>query len=240
MATTVHLEDCMEVHGKDGLEVIKANTEMLLALPWNGSFGLFKVRMLNAVQIRACGSFSTLDAVASETKTEMSLEEVIELKNMQEALFRASLVSPTYDEINEYLGTTDMVVHMRETIAECRTLLREVEDLEESKKLANEIETLEIQCAFLYPDDFTATLTAILLQKDNTDIRKVTKEMLLEWAIFAEKGDDNPADHAEGVFTEFQREDINRYAHIELAEYRETEQNVRNSSKRWVRGKRKR
>ena len=230
----------MEVHGKEGLEVIKANTEMLLALPWNGSFGLFKVRMLNAVQIRACGSFSTLDAVASETKTEMSLEEVIELKNMQEALFRASLVSPTYDEINEYLGTTDMVVHMRETIAECRTLLREVEDLEESKKLANEIETLEIQCAFLYPDDFTATLTAILLQKDNTDIRKVTKEMLLEWAIFAEKGDDNPADHAEGVFTEFQREDINRYAHIELAEYRETEQNVRNSSKRWVRGKRKR
>ena len=230
----------MEVHGKDGLEVIKANTEMLLALPWNGSFGLFKVRMLNAVQIRACGSFSTLDAVASETKTEMSLEEVIELKNMQEALFRASLVSPTYDEINEYLGTTDMVVHMRETIAECRTLLREVEDLEESKKLANEIETLEIQCAFLYPDDFTATLTAILLQKDNTDIRKVTKEMLLEWAIFAEKGDDNPADHAEGVFTEFQREDINRYAHIELAEYRETEQNVKNSSKRWVRGKRKR
>ena len=83
----------MEVHGKDGLEVIKANTEMLLALPWNGSIGLFKVRMLNAVQIRACGSFSTLDAVASETKTEMSLEEVIELKNMQEALFRASLVS---------------------------------------------------------------------------------------------------------------------------------------------------
>lgn len=230
----------MEVHGKDGLEVIKANTEMLLALPWNGSFGLFKVRMLNAVQIRACGSFSTLDAVASETKTEMSLEEVIELKNMQEALFRASLVSPTYDEINEYLGTTDMVVHMRETIAECRTRLREVEDLEESKKLANEIETREIQCAFLYPDDFTATLTAILLQKDNTDIRKVTKEMLLEWAIFAEKGDDNPADHAEGVFTEFQREDINRYAHIELAEYRETEQNVKNSSKRWVRGKRKR
>lgn len=230
----------MEVHGKDGLEVIKANTEMLLALPWNGSLGLFKVRMLNAVQIRACGSFSTLDAVASETKTEMSLEEVIELKNMQEALFRASLVSPTYDEINEYLGTTDMVVHMRETVAECRALLREVDDLEESKKLANEIETLEIQCAFLYPDDFTATLTSILLQKDNTDIRKVTKEMLLEWAIFAEKGDDNPADHAEGVFTEFQREDINRYAHIELAEYRETEQNVKNSSKRWVRGKRKR
>lgn len=230
----------MEVLGKDGLEVIKANTEMFLALPWNGSFGLFTVRMLNAVQIRACGSFSTIDAVAVEDGKEISLDALIDLKNMQESLFKASLVHPTYAEINKYLKTTEIDIEMHKAIAECKAIIRTTEDIEVAKQLADEVQVLEIQCSFLYPDDFTATLTAILLQKDNTDIRKITKEMLLEWAVFAEKGNDNPADHAEGVFTEFQREDINRHASLVLAEYRETVQNVKNSSKNWIRGKKKR
>jgi len=93
---------------------------------------------------------------------------------------------------------------------------------------------------FLFPDDFMSTLTAILLQKEFTDINKVTREMLFEWACKAERGHDNPADHAEGIFTEFQREDINSYAWQELAKYREMQDIEKGASKNWIRGHKKR
>ncbi len=232
----------MDVHGKDGMQVIKENTEMLIGLPWNGEVGLFRIRMLNAVQLRACGNFTTLqlEKEGEEDKEDMTLDELIDIKNMQERLMKASMVSPTYQEVLDWLEATPIIETMKKTIADTRTLIRTTMDIQEAKKYEDELQCYEIQMAFLFPDDFMSTLTGILLQRDCTDIRKVTREMLFEWACKAERGHDNPADHAEGIFTEFQREDINHYAWLELAHYREMQDAEKSATKTWVRGRKKR
>ena len=51
--------------------------------------------------------------------------------------------------------------------------------------------------------------------------------MLLEAAILAERGHNNPADHIHGIFTDFMKDDINKRAWILLTEEREKNKNGR-------------
>jgi hypothetical protein len=227
----------METQGTDGMKVIEANTEFLVALPWNGVFGLFMIRMLNATQIRACGNFSTIMLDDDEPRKEQSLDDLIELKRMHEALAKYALVKPTYKEIYDYLGVTDHVKRIKQNIKETRELIKTLEDPAEVDDLVKELDAGELFLEFMIPDDFLSALTAIIIQRDNTDIRRVTRDMLLEWAVLAERGHNNPSDHAEGMFTATQLQDIDKYGWIELAEYREREAMVNNSKKTWVRGK---
>jgi len=230
----------VNIKGKDGLQVIKDNTDFILGLPWNGEIGLFTIHMLNATQLRACGDFTTLSLNDDEEKEEMTLDSLIDIKNMQERLMQSSMVKPTYDEVLEWPQTTSIYKSMQELVEKTRALNKKTKDIEEARMYEKEINSIEIRMSFLFPDDFMSTLTAILLQKNCTDISKVTKQMLFEWACMAERGDDNPADHASGIFTEFQREDINKYAWLELAHFRELEDVKKSSKKNWVRGHKKR
>jgi hypothetical protein len=232
----------MDVHGKDGLQVIKENTEVPILLPWNGEFGLFTIRMLNATQLRACGDFTTLELDTEEDETKApDFEAIKSLKNMQEKMFTLALVKPTFNEMCDILEVSATMQRFRETLKHAREQIRLVEDVEEMHEYEEQIEFYENALGFLLPDDFSAALTALLLQKDNTDIRKVTKEMLFEAAIMAEKGHDNPSDHISGVFTDFQHEDINKYAWIELAKYKEMQDTDKSANGRvWVRGKKRR
>ena len=230
----------MDIKGKDGLQVIKDNTDFVLGLPWNGEIGLFTIHMLNATQLRACGDFTTLDLNNDEEQEEITLDSLIAIKNMQERLMQSSMVKPTYDEVLEWSQSTAIYKSMQELIEKTRALNKKTKDIEEARMYEKEINSIEIRMSFLFPDDFMSALTAILLQKNCTDISKVTKQMLFEWSCMAERGDDNPADHASGMFTEFQREDINKYAWLELAHFREMEDVKKNSKKNWVRGHKKR
>lgn len=225
------------VQGKSALEVIRDNTEFLLALPWNGAIGLFKIRMLNAAQIRACGNFTTLRFDEDERKKEITLDEIVEIKNVHEKLIRSALVSPTLDEIYEILHASDKHKEIQESIKRIKENIRTLKTMEEVEEEEKELEYCEIQLNYMLPEDFTGALVSIILQRDNTDIRKVTKDMLFEWAVLAERGNNNPADHVGGgIFTDFQKEEINKYAWIELNEYREREKSVNSGNKRWIRG----
>lgn len=220
----------------DTINIIKSNTEIPIVLPWNGKESIFIVRMLNSTQIKACGEFSTLVNLSTDVD-EPKLNEIVQIKNMQERLMKMSLVSPTYIELLDVLYDSKLIEDIKIQMELVKKEIEEVEDVEHRDLLVKEIEAYELYLGFLFPDDFMAGLTTFVLQRDNSDIRRVTRDILLEAAILAERGKDNPADHITGEFTDFHREDINRHAWTILEEFRE-DQKI--AGTKWIRNPRKR
>ncbi len=238
MSVTV---DMSESKLPDGLQLIKDNTDITVALPWNGHYGMFTIHMLNATQLRACGDFSTLNIQLEDIddkSDEDTMMHVKEIKNMQERMMRMALVKPSFDEIFDYLNATELVKRMRATIEELKQQIRTVEDVQQAKIYANELEAYELFLGFLFPDDFTEAFISTLVQRDNTDIKRVTEDMLLKAAMLAERGNDNPSDHINGIFTDLQKQDIDTYGWILLNKHREREKMEKDVSKQWVRGRR--
>lgn len=220
----------------DTIQIIKDNTESPVVLPWNGKPATFIVRMLNSTQIKACGEFSSI--VSLSTNEEPTIDEMIEVKNMQERLMKLGLVKPTYKEILDTLVDSTLINDIKNQLVLAREDLKKVTDIKQSELLAKEIDSYELYLGFLFPDDFMAGYTSYILQRDNSDIKKVTTDMLLEAAVLADKGHDNPSDHIKGEFTDFHKQDIDKHAWLELDRFRE-EQKVVEGKKTWIRGKRK-
>ena len=70
-----------------------------------------------------------------------------------------------------------------------------------------------------------------MYKRDNTDIKRVTEDMLLKAAMLAERGNDNPSDHMNGIFTDLQKQDIDTYGWILLNKHRERENMEKDVSK---------
>ena len=51
-----------------------------------------------------------------------------------------------------------------------------------------ELDRYEIFQGFIFPDDFSDKLTTIMYQKHNSDILRVSENMLLQAAFLAERG----------------------------------------------------
>jgi len=146
------------------------------------------------------------------------------------------MVSPTYQEAYDFIGNTELIKSIKVRCAKAREDILLVTDMKEAEELSKEVDMIELFIEFLLPDDFLSALTTVIIQRDNTDIRNVTKEMLFDGAVLAERGHNDPADHIPGLFTDFQREDLNKYGWIELARYREMETMVKSGGRIWVRG----
>jgi hypothetical protein len=229
--------------GYNPIEKIRGAHLHWIVAPFNGVEILVQVRCLNFTQLRACGNMSLLE-ISTEPKEQLSTADIIEIKNQQEELMKQTLVYPTFDGIIETITEADVVIQRdRKELQELRDLL-ETCPAKDPKRIQLEkvIDNLELSLGFLLPDDFAAAITSWAMGIDRTDIKKLTREILLEAAIMAAQGNDNPADHITGVFTDFQREDINKNAWIIYAEYRkekEIEEKHDKSGFRWIGGKAK-
>lgn len=240
---------------KDTLRIIADNTEFLVCLPWNGAEAWFKICMLNATQLQACGNFSLIN-LKSDSKEEISEEEAIsaihEIKNAQENVFKLCLSSPTFDDIIDMYHATDVWKRIKDLETKIRSGLQELEKIENDAsvsaeerlsaitakvELQAELERYEIFQGFVFPDDFTEKLTEVMYQKHNSDILRVSEEILLQAAFLAERGHDNPHDHISGKFTDFHRQDIDKHAWYLLGEYREKQKVDKDTNgNTWYRG----
>jgi hypothetical protein len=205
---------------RTALEVIKDAEYPLVASLWKGTSVLVRVRELSEVQLLACGNFSLIN-LGEISSGPFSWHEWAEYAEQNYKILRACLVSPTYDEIFAIAGQGTM-------IKDSEARFREVDDLIESMPRGPARQALEkerdaLRCTFdlILPDDFVAPIVAYVTGIGKTDIKKVTRDMLLSAAILAERGHDNPADHIDGAFTAFNRNDINRRAWFVLEDERE-------------------
>jgi hypothetical protein len=177
-------------------------------VPFNDARVWLELRCLNAIQIKACGDMSLLEIIAAKKAAE---EDELNLLNLQENLARAVMNTPTYEEFEKIVLGRDRVLDER------RKKLAEVEELASKDKrlertYGNEINNLKKFVGYLLPMNTMAFLTRWALGVDVSDIKKLSKDHLLEAAHLAKAGGDNPHDHIAGLLTDRDMEEIDRAA----------------------------
>ena len=223
------------------LKIIEDNTEIEVMLPWNGVNAMFKIFMLNATQLEACGNFSLINLEKKDGEKlteEEQLDAILEVKNAQENIFKLCLVSPSFNDIVAMYEATDTLKRINAEIAKKRAELDLMPAGEAKYADKKELDMYEMFKGFMFPDDFTEKLTEIIYQKNYSDILRVSEKMLLSAALLAERGHNNPHEHISGKFTEYHKHDIDKHAWYLLNKYRE-EQEVEKDSKGsiWYRGR---
>lgn len=204
------------------LEQIRDAKNQIILAPFHGVMVPVMVQELTEAQILACGNFSLIETFqdkinAKKMTTGKNLLKVIEYTQTQHELCRRSLISPSYDQIIKAVSNSS-VDDAKKRINEQKEKLKSTPAGKERDELLLELDKLSIWADFILPSDFTGVIVAYALGIEKSDIKSVTREMLLEAALLAQRGKDNPADHIKGAFTDFNRGDINRRAWIILEE----------------------
>jgi len=209
--------------GYNPLEQIRGAMFHLVPVPFNGKPVWCELRCLNATQILALGNFSNINR-KEDDKSLPTRQQIIELRNYQEKLIRAVMNKPLYDEIAKLAGDNDFVIKdKRKELDELKELVKQHGEnwpMQQQMEVKKQIDDLELFMGFILPEDAFGFLTAWASGNDISDIKKLSEEQLLEAAILAENGKDNPHDHICGVFTDHNMRDIDIRAWALYEEYK--------------------
>jgi hypothetical protein len=165
------------------------------------------------------------------------------IRNYQEEICKIVLNIPTFDHICKLVSADDFVISEKK---------KELEELtryfEENKEKMTEVEkanidiqikTLNLMIGFLLPDDTMAFLCRWAMGNDISDVKKLTRENLLKAAALAKAHNKAPSDYLSGVFTDFNKNEIDAYASSILEDYIKDQRAVDSAKHRWFLGGRK-
>lgn len=233
------------VYSKDkALKLIDANTEIVVIAPWNNQSIAVTIRMLDSVTLNSCGEFNTITSIIgneneNDSEDLNNIENIIKSKNIHENMLKLALVSPTFLEVQELLEAKEFYVNVAKQIKELHQLIATLTS-ETDRNIHNKTLTrLELSVSFLMPEDFTAYIVTVLLQREATDLNRLTRDTLLKAGFLAEKYNVRPSEYIEGTFTPKNKEDIDMTALTLVNDYRAQQKVEKNSNMRWIRGKRK-
>jgi hypothetical protein len=201
------------------LERMEALKYPVIMTPFSGVQVPITVKELSQVEIESCGNFSLIetlqDQVNAKTKKKLSAHEISEYAETQYNILREALISPSYDEIMDTLLKRVNVGSITDQMNEIELLFSDDKlPAKDKKELQEKYAILEMKVKFILPFDFIGVVVSYALGVDKSDIKKITEDMLFHAAIKAKKGHDNPSDHISGMFTDFNKEDINNRAWI--------------------------
>ena len=228
--------------------LILENTEKIVMLPWNGVYVPFKIRMLNATQMKSCGDFSVLSIVNEDDEkdvpdldNEESFMDILKLKNTQEKMLELALVHPTFNEMAELLGQSDLIKSVKSTLALCEKKVADdiLMSLAQKIELTKEIDNYNLYLSYLYPDDFIGAFVQYVTQRGHTDLDVLTHKILLEAGLSSDRFKGRPSDYIEGNFTEFQKHDMDNYAVMAVYKFKEDIKTSNNAKDKWHRNKKK-
>jgi hypothetical protein len=217
--------------GYNPLEIIRGAMFHLVPVPFNGTPVWCELRCLNASQILALGNYSNIDHKDSSVKS--SRQQIIELRNYQEQLVRAVMNKPLFNEIASLTGENDFVMKDKRTeLDKLKELVKQQGESWPKKQqieVKQQIDDLELFLGFILPEDTFGFVSSWANGNDISDIKKMTDDQLLEAAILAENGKDNPHDHIRGVFTDHNMRDIDIRAWAVYDDYRNKKSIERNA-----------
>jgi hypothetical protein len=202
------------------LEVIYDAEYSLVATQWKDVATIVQVRNLSEVQLLACGNFSLIN-LGELREGPFSWRQWVEYAEQNNKILKAALVSPSYEEVFALAGKGPSVKNAEARFREIDVLLLSMPRGPGRQALEKERDMLRCSYDLILPDDFIAPIVAYVVGIGRTDIKKITREMLLTATILAERGHNNPADHIDGIFSAFNRNDINRRGWQVLGEERE-------------------
>jgi hypothetical protein len=182
------------------------------------------VRELTQAQILSCGDFSLVETFADKVarkQAKFSRKEIVAYAERTDAIARAALVHPTYEEIVAMFSHDSKITEAKKTLNELKIKLGETPMGRERAQLEEQVEGLRIWVDLILPEDFLSFVVGYALGLDKSDIKLVSEEMLINAAVLAERCHDAPADHIHGAFSDFMIDDLNTRALILLQEKRE-------------------
>lgn len=217
------------VREPSALEIVRDAKYPLIAAPFFGQKLMVQVRELTQAEIASIGEFSLIETFYDKVMKKDGLardkwRELVRYADRTHDICKAAMFCPTYEQVMLALGADPEIDRRREELDELRENLTHAPDGRERRELEAEIDRLRIWVDLLLPEDFSAWIVAYALGLDRSDIRKVTENMLVEAAVLAELGHDNPHDHIEGRFTEFNKVDIDKRAWLLWSERKAEEQ----------------
>lgn len=207
---------------KESANKIESAKFPIIFAPFHGTPVPVMVQKLTQAQIMACGNFSLIETFEDKIrrKKKPTRQDIIAYSERNNEIVKAALINPTYEKIFEIIGHTPIAEKSKKILKELKIKLGQVKGDAKRRAIEEEIDAVHIWTNYLLPSDFTAYITSFVLGIDESDIKTISENMLLEVAILAERGHDNPADHIDGKFTPFMRDDINNRAWYLLTERR--------------------
>lgn len=198
------------------IDKIKEIQYPMLYVPFHGEQVEVIVRELTQAQIIACGGdkFSLISTIDDKirAKKKVTMKDRMEYAAMQAKIAKKSLIKPTYDEIFDICKVDvdiDKIKHQMEYLDSQMAL---IPDCPKRQRLEEKFNSLRVWFDLILPEDFLAAITCYALGIDKSDIKEVTIEALINAAVLAKQGNDNPSDHLDGTFTAFMKDDINNRA----------------------------
>jgi hypothetical protein len=201
--------------GYNPIEKIRGALFFWVAVPFNGKKIYCQLRCPNATQIEQCGDISNILPDAEDGK-KPDYDKTIKIRNYQEALCRIVFNKPTFDHISELVGKNDFVISEKkdrlETVKKQYGENKGGMDEAEKREIESRIETLSLEIGFILPDDTMAFIAAWAMGNDVSDIKKINKDVFLRAAVLAKTHQKAPSDYISGVFTDFNKVEIDAYA----------------------------
>jgi hypothetical protein len=199
----------------------------IIMAPLLGTLIPVMVKQLTDIEARAIGDFSLIESFHDSINEgqKQSFRKMRDYIELQHRITEAAMVKPTYQDLYAHFTKRDGLDQHKADIAKIEAELATMRPGPKRSELEEDLAGLELMVYFALPTDFTAYITAYSLGIDQTDIKKLSEDMLRTAAIMAEKGHDNPVDHIGGRFERWPgdklfTEDINRRAVLLLAEER--------------------
>lgn len=220
--------------GYNPAEVIRGAMYKWVQVPVNDLVVWMELRTSNASQLDACGAVSLVDWFKEHK--EYSRQDMIDLHNKMESICKATMNNPTFDEVASMVTKKDFV------FSAARLELERLKSIDLTGLTATEkayiderIEEKELFLAFILPENTIDFIVRWATCGDVSDIKKVSKEKLLEAALLAKNQGGKPTDYISGVFTDRDLPDLNKAAMIVLYEFEESKKIEKNANgKKWI------
>ena len=185
----------------------------LISVHWKGTPVFVKVRELSDLQIQAIGNFSLIGSeVASPANDWRAVTNSLEL---QHNVVKAALITPTYAEIFKIAGISDFSKEAEKRFAEINKDLISMARGPERSATEQRLASIRLLFDLVLPNDFTAEIAAYVLGTERTDIKLITKEILLNCAVLQKRSGGRPSDYCDGKLSAFNKRDIDTQAYLE-------------------------
>lgn len=208
------------------LDRMEAVTYPAVIMRFNGAELPFICRPLSIVEIKSCGQFSliNLDSSNFEDGQKSGITQMAEYAELQHNVLKIAMISPTYEEVENMMLKYSDVEDLKEKMEDFKIkfIMDKTLTSKDKEDLEKQYAMLEMRVKYFFPSDFLIDMFTFATEQDVTDIKKITsREILLDAAILAENNC-RPSDIlcADGVFSPFNREDIDKRAKIILYEER--------------------
>jgi hypothetical protein len=199
----------------------------VVALSFNGTKEFFKIRDIsnNTAAILSCGDISLIESfeskIAKNHKKTFTFTEMNEYAERQHKIARVCMIEPSFQKVLDIAQSGIDLKAVESELKEVKKTALSMEKGPERTAFFERYNKIELMYKLVLPADFLTELLAFTLKIGQTDIKAVTKNMLISSAILAQNNHNAPHQNLSGIFTEFNKYDIDRTAWNLYAEKKE-------------------